>query len=76
MCRILSTGDFSAKKYDAEQTLARFAEVARDEVDMDKLTIAMLGVVEESMQPELVSLWLVPAARLRPGWEADIEQVS
>ena len=49
---------FFRKKYDAEQTLARFALVARDEVDMDKLTTAMLGVVEESMQPERVSVWL------------------
>lgn len=49
---------FYRKKYDAEQTLARFAEVARDEVDMDKLTIALLSVVEESMHPESVSVWL------------------
>jgi hypothetical protein len=49
---------FYRKKYNAEQTLARFAEVARDEVDMDKLTIVLLGVVEESMQPESVSVWL------------------
>ena len=49
---------FFRKKYDAEQTLARFAIVARDEVDMDKLTTAMLGVVEETMQPEQASLWL------------------
>jgi len=49
---------FYRKKYDAEQTLARFAEVARDEVDMDKLSAVLLGVVAESMQPESVSVWL------------------
>jgi len=49
---------FFRKKYDAEQTLARFAIVARDEVDMDKLTTAILGVVEETMQPEKIMLWL------------------
>jgi len=49
---------FFRKKYNAEQTLARFAIVARDEVDMDKLTTALLGVVQETMQPEKVSLWL------------------
>ena len=38
--------------------LARLAATARDEVDMDKLTAALLGVVEETMQPEKVSLWL------------------
>ncbi len=49
---------FFRKKYDAEQTLAHFAIIARDEVDMDKLTTAMLGVLEETMQPEQASLWL------------------
>ena len=49
---------FYRKKYDAEQTLARFAEIARDEVDMDKITAALLGVVEESVQPESVSVQL------------------
>ena len=49
---------FFRKKYDAEQTLARFAEVARDEVEMDNLTAALLGVVEQTMQPQKVSLWL------------------
>jgi hypothetical protein len=49
---------FYRKKYNAEQTLARFAEVARDEVDMDKLTMVLLGMVEESMQPESLSVWL------------------
>jgi len=49
---------FFRQKYDAEQTLARFAAVARDEVDMDKLTGALLEVVEETMQSESLSLWL------------------
>ena len=49
---------FFRTRYDAEQTLARFAVIARDEVDMEKLTTAMLGVVEETMQPEQTSLWL------------------
>jgi hypothetical protein len=49
---------FFRNKYDAEQTLARFAEVARDEVDMDKLTTALMDVVDETLQPEQASLWL------------------
>ena len=40
---------FFRKKYDAEQTLAHFAAVARDEVDMDKLTAALLSVVEADL---------------------------
>ena len=50
---------FYRKKYNAEQALAQFAAVARDEVDMDKLAAALLGVVEETMQPEHFSLWLI-----------------
>jgi hypothetical protein len=49
---------FFRRKFNAEQTLANFAAVARDEVDMQVLTAAMLGVVAESMQPDSVSLWL------------------
>lgn len=49
---------FFRKKFDAEQTLASFAAIARDEVDMDKLTTELLSVVEETIQPEKVSLWL------------------
>ena len=49
---------FYRRKYDAEQTLARFAATARDEVDMEKLTTALLDVVKETMQPEKVSLWI------------------
>jgi len=49
---------FFRKKYDAEQALAQFAVVARDEVDMDQLNAALLQAVEETMQPEKISLWL------------------
>jgi hypothetical protein len=50
---------FFRARYDAEQTLARFGAVARDEVDMEKLANALLNAVEETMQPESKSLWLV-----------------
>ncbi len=50
---------FYRKKYNAERALAQFAATARDEVDMDKLAAALIGVVQETMQPEKVSLWLI-----------------
>ncbi len=37
---------FYRKKYNAEQALAQFAATALDEVDMDKLTTTLLGVVD------------------------------
>ena len=49
---------FYRRKYDAEKTLARFAATARDEVDLDQLAGELLSTVEETMQPEHVSIWL------------------
>jgi hypothetical protein len=49
---------FYRKKYDAEQALAQFAVMVRDEVDIQKLTTALLKVVEENLQPEKTNLWL------------------
>ncbi|MGD2156512.1 MAG: hypothetical protein PVG14_01850 [Anaerolineales bacterium] len=49
---------FYRAKYDAERTLARFAATAREELDLEQLSTALLGVVEETMQPEHGSLWL------------------
>ena len=50
---------FYRQKYDAGQALAQFAVIARDEVDMDKLTVSLLGVVQETLQPEATSLWII-----------------
>jgi uncharacterized integral membrane protein len=49
---------FYRNKYDAEKALAQFADAARDEVDVDQLTAALVNVVEETVQPEKVSLWI------------------
>ena len=52
---------FNRQRYNAEQTLEAFAEAMRDEVDVDRLSAALVSVVEETMQPESVGLWLRPA---------------
>lgn len=54
---------FYRQKYDAQQVLAQFAQVARDETDMDKLTAELVRVVQETMQPETVSVWLKETRR-------------
>jgi hypothetical protein len=50
---------FYRNKYHAEQALAQFAAAARDEVDLDELTAALLEVVQETMQPNSISLLLI-----------------
>jgi hypothetical protein len=49
---------FYRRKYDAGKVLAAFAATARDETDLDALTAELLCVVDETMQPEFVGLWL------------------
>jgi hypothetical protein len=49
---------FYRKKYDAQQVLAQFAITARDVTDLNALTAELACVVQETMQPERVSLWL------------------
>ena len=49
---------FYRRKYNAEQALAQFAVAARNETDLEALTAQVVGIVQETVQPELVSLWL------------------
>ena len=54
---------FYRRKYDAQRVLAQFALTARDETDLDALTGELARIVQETLQPEGVSVWLKPIDR-------------
>ena len=55
---------FNRSAYDTGQVMDDFAESLRDEVDAGSVVEGWVEVVEETMQPEVVSLWVRPAAAI------------
>jgi predicted unusual protein kinase regulating ubiquinone biosynthesis (AarF/ABC1/UbiB family) len=47
---------FYRKKYDAEKIVAAFGASLREELDLEELSARLLEVVEETMQPDSISL--------------------
>jgi hypothetical protein len=61
---------FYRSKYDAAKIIANFSSTLRDEVDLNTLSEHLVAVVQESMQPAHVSLWLRSPAHQQVSWSA------
>jgi hypothetical protein len=64
---------FYRSKYDAAKIIEAFSATLRNEVDLQQLSEHLVTVVEETMQPTFVSLWLRPTQQdgKRTPWRAN-----
>jgi hypothetical protein len=53
---------FNRRKYNAAQTIQAFSTRLREQIDLDTLSTELLAVVDQTMEPTQVSLWLRPSA--------------
>jgi hypothetical protein len=51
---------FNRRRHDAARTIQAFSTHLRDQVDLDTLSTELLAVVDQTMEPTQVSLWLRP----------------
>jgi hypothetical protein len=52
---------FNRRRYDVAKTIEEFSTRLRDQIDLDTLSSEVLAVVDQTMEPTRVSLWLRPS---------------
>ena len=52
---------FNRRHYDATKTIEAFSTRLRDQLDLDTLSTELLAVINQTVEPTTVSLWLRPA---------------
>ena len=58
---------FYRRKYDATKIVAAFSSTLRQEVDLEQLREQLQAVVQETMQPASLSLWIRPVKQQAAG---------
>jgi hypothetical protein len=51
---------FNRRRHDAAQTIAAFSDRLHQQIDLDSVTVELLAVADQTMQPTQASLWLRP----------------
>jgi hypothetical protein len=51
---------FNRRRHNTAQTIAAFSDRLHQQIDLDTLTVELLAVADQTMQPTQVSLWLRP----------------
>jgi hypothetical protein len=51
---------FNRRRHDTAQTIAAFSARLHQQIDLDSVTVELLAVADQTMQPTQVSLWLRP----------------